>query len=81
MEEHGKKRPEKAGNARTFHRALYAICALLLAADLVRVRYGHVAAEEWFGFHGWYGFVACVALVLIARALRAVLGRKEDYYG
>lgn len=80
MEEHGKKRPDKGGNAKTIHRALYAVCALLLAVDLVMDRHGHFAAEEWFGFYGWYGFIACVALVLIAGGLRVVLGRKEDYY-
>ncbi len=80
MEEHGKKRSNKAGNAKAIHRALYAVCALLLAVDLVMVRHGHFTAEEWLGFYGWYGFAACVAFVLIARGLRVVLGRKEEYY-
>ncbi len=33
-----------------------------------------LAAGEWFGF------VACVALVLTAKALRRILRRPEDYY-
>ncbi|MCE2438102.1 MAG: hypothetical protein J4F39_01610 [Candidatus Latescibacteria bacterium] len=80
MDDNRKGRPDKAGNVVKCQRALYAACALLLAADLVIVRHGHIAAEEWFGFHAWYGFAACVALVLIAQGLRMILGRKEDYY-
>ena len=30
--------------------------------------------------YGIFGFVACVALVLIAKQLRKVLMRREDYY-
>ena len=33
-----------------------------------------------YGFYGIFGFVACVALVLIAKQLRRVLMRPEDYY-
>ncbi len=32
------------------------------------------------GFYALYGFVACVALVLTAKALRRILMRPEDYY-
>ena len=38
------------------------------------------AVEGWFGFHGLFGFVACVALVLAATALRRILKRPADYY-
>ena len=80
MNDNTKSRSEKAGNARTIHRALYAVCAMLLAVDLVMDRYGHFAAETWFGFYAWYGFAACAAFVLIARGLRVILRRREDYY-
>ncbi len=33
-----------------------------------------------FGFAAWFGFVACVAMVLAARALGWLLKRGEDYY-
>ena len=32
------------------------------------------------GFYAVYGFVACVLLVLLAKEMRKVLIRKEDYY-
>jgi hypothetical protein len=33
-----------------------------------------------FGFYSVYGFVACVLLVLLAKEMRKLLIRKEDYY-
>jgi hypothetical protein len=56
------------------------VCALLLALDLVHHRHVAHPWEALTGFYGVYGFVACVALVLAARALRKVLMRREDYY-
>ena len=61
--------------------SVWAICALLIAAEPFVHKHGEFAFEAWFGFHGWYGFVACVALVLSAKALRVWLARPEDYYG
>ncbi len=62
------------------YRAVWIICALLLAAELLVHRHGDFALEAWFGFYGFYGFVACVALVLAAKGLRRWLKRPEDYY-
>jgi len=37
--------------------------------------------EEWWGFYAFYGFVACVILVLVSKyILRPLVKRKEDYY-
>jgi hypothetical protein len=59
---------------------LYAVCTVLLLIDVFVPKHGPFAIEHWFGFYGIYGFVACVALVLVARALRVILMRPEDYY-
>ena len=59
---------------------LYGICGLLLAIDVLVPKHGPFAIEHLFGFYGIFGFVACVALVLAARALRVILMRPEDYY-
>lgn len=61
-------------------RSLYSVCILLFVLDFILHR--HVT-NEWDGFTGFYalfGFIACVTLVLIARQMRKVLMRKEDYY-
>lgn len=59
---------------------LYAVCAVLLLIDILVPKHGPFPIEHWFGFYGIYGFVACVALVLAAKAMRVVLIRPEDYY-
>jgi hypothetical protein len=57
-----------------------ALCALLFVAEPFVHKHGELAVEEWFGFHGIFGFVACVALVIAAKGLRRLLMRPEDYY-
>ena len=68
------------GNVKKVLRVFYVICAGLLLADFVVHR--HVV-HDWEGFPGFYalyGFVACVLLVLIAKEMRKLLMRGEDYY-
>lgn len=60
-------------------------CAAMLAFDLFIVRHlsfshDELPIEGWFGFYGFYGLIACVALVLVAKQMRRVLMRSEDYY-
>lgn len=59
---------------------VWVLCALLLAVEPLVHMHADFAFAEWFGFHGWYGFVACVALVLAAKGLRVLLKRPEDFY-
>jgi hypothetical protein len=58
----------------------YIACGLLLAVDVFVPKHGPFALEHLFGFYGVFGFLACVALVLIAKQLRRILMRPEDYY-
>ena len=57
------------------------VCAGLFLADLFYHKHVNFAFENWFGFFAWYGFVCCVALVLLATQMRKWLKRDEDYYG
>jgi len=61
-------------------RVFYAVCAVLIVIDVFVPKHGPFSIEHWFGFYGFFGFLACVALVLIAKQLRKVLMRPEDYY-
>lgn len=61
--------------------ALHAVCALSLIVELFVHRHLVHPWEGLFGFYAIYGFVACVVLVLIAKEMRKVLMRREDYYG
>ncbi len=77
-------------NVRLVLRILFAACAAVLALDIVslgmqlldagELRQAHHPWERLLGFHAIYGFVACVVLVLIAKELRKILMRDEDFY-
>ncbi len=56
------------------------VCVLLVLADLFYHRHVDFSWEGWIGFYGLYGFIACFGLVLLAKQLRKIVKRKEDYY-
>ena len=58
----------------------YIICAVLFVADFIIHRHTVHPWEDIPGFYAIYGFVACVLLVVVAKEMRKVLMRKEDYY-
>jgi hypothetical protein len=57
-----------------------AILVLTVLAGLVVEAHPHFAVEGLFGFNALYGFLACAALILVARAIGLVLKRPEGYY-
>ena len=67
-------------NVRRVRYALYTVCALSLVAEIFVYRYIDHPWEAMPGFYALYGFAACVILVLVAKELRKVLMRGEDYY-
>lgn len=71
---------DSSANVTKLYRALWGIGIGLLVADLLVGRHETYGFVEWIGFYCVYGFVACVALVLTAKALRRVVMRSEDYY-
>ncbi len=71
---------DKPENVSFVLRIFYVICGLLVTAEIIIHRHTIHSLESIFGFYALYGFVACVALVLIATQMRKVLMRDEDYY-
>jgi hypothetical protein len=71
---------DKPRNVSRLLTVLYIICALLFILDFILHRHVTHRWDELTGFYAIFGFVACVALVLIAKQLRKILKRKEDYY-
>lgn len=60
--------------------ALYAACVLLLLLEVVTPRKSAFTFEAWPGFYAWFGFAACVGLVIAAKLFRRLVMRAEDYY-
>ena len=73
-------------NVKRVIHALFTVCGLLLAVDLLDLlgvlyhKHAHFAFERWLGFFAFFGFFLSVALVLAAKAMRKLLKRDEDYY-
>jgi hypothetical protein len=59
---------------------LAALCAGLLAAELLYEPHAHFGPEARFGFHALYGGLAIVGIVLGGRLLRRLVMRREDFY-
>lgn len=69
---------------KTTIRLLWIVFALVLAAtvlaDLFIAHHPFFGFDGSFGFGAWFGFVSCVALVLFAKALGALVKRPDNYY-
>ena len=61
-------------------RVFIAILALTVMAQLVIKVKGYFGVDDWFGFAAAFGFLSCVAMVLLAKVLGFVLKRDENYY-
>jgi len=67
-------------NVKRLLHIVYAICAGLFLLDFVFHRHVMRDWEGLWGFYAIYGFVACALLVIIAKQMRKVLMRDEDFY-
>lgn len=67
-------------NVRKVYFSVWIVCAVLLLLELLIDKHTETAVEHWFGFHGFFGLIACVGLVLAAKLLRRIISRPEDYY-
>ena len=61
-------------------RIFWAVLIGLVALQLVIKIKGYFVIDGIFGFGAAYGFLACLAMVLVAKGLGFVLKRPEDYY-
>jgi hypothetical protein len=56
------------------------LLAGLVALDFVIKHKPHFGIDGTFGFGAWFGFAACVAMVVFAKALGVLLKRPDTYY-
>lgn len=71
---------DNSENVRKLYLTVWAIGIVLLLLDLVIHRHPETPFDGWLGFYCFFGFVACVSLVIVAKGLRRILMRPEDYY-
>ena len=51
----------------------------VLLQFVIKVK-GYFGVDGWLGFGAAFGFLSCLAMVLVAKGLGFVLKRDEDYY-
>lgn len=71
---------EKPRNIRIIMFSFYALCIVLVGLDFVVHRHIYVSFDEIPAFYAIYGFVACVLLVVLAKLMRLIVMRHENYY-
>lgn len=86
IQTHGSDRPQddawlaRPSTIRLLWWVFSAVLALSVAAQLVIKVKGYFGVDDWPGFGAVYGFLACLAMVLVAKLLGFVLKRPADYY-
>ena len=70
----------RASTIRLLWRIFIAVLAATVLAQLAFPTKGYFGVDGWLGFGAIYGFLACLAMVLVAKALGYVLKRDQNYY-
>ncbi len=65
---------------RLLWRIFVAVLVLLVVLEAGIAIKGYFTIDRWLGFGAGFGFLSCVAMVLVARALGLVVKRPENYY-
>ncbi len=65
---------------RLLWRVFAVVLAVAVAAQLLFKVKGYFTVDGWLGFGAVFGFLSCVAMVLVAKVLGWVLKRDENFY-
>jgi len=76
-DQHWLSRPR---NIRILWSVFIGVLALTVAAELFVRHEPYFGIDGNFGFNAWFGFLACAALILVAKFLGLFLKRPDDYY-
>ena len=71
---------DKPRNVQFLFRAFYVLCAVLVVVGFAVEQEHHHPWENLPAFYPLYGFVGIVVLVYVAKLLRRIAMRSEDYY-
>ena len=65
---------------RLLWRVFAVVLAVAVAAQLLFKVKGYFVVDGWLSFGAVFGFLSCVAMVLVAKVLGWVLKRDENFY-
>jgi len=75
--QHWLTRPE---TVRKLWRLFIAVLLAVVLAELLVANEARFDVERLFGFFAWFGFVACVVLIVLAKGVGVLLKRPDTYY-
>lgn len=67
-------------NVRLLWRLFLGVLALTFLAEAMVELHPHFGIDGVFGFHAWYGLLACAAMIAVAKLLGSALKRPDSYY-
>jgi hypothetical protein len=67
-------------NVKVLWRVFLGVLALTVIAELAIALHPHFKIESLFGFNALYGFLACAAMIVVAKGLALLLKRPDRYY-
>lgn len=67
-------------NVKRLWRGFLALLVLSVLAELVVTLHPHFDVEALPAFHAAYGFLACAAMIVVAKAIGVLLKRPDTYY-
>jgi hypothetical protein len=65
---------------RLLWRVFAVVLVVSVAVQLAFKVKGYFGVDGWLGFGAMFGFLSCLAMVLVAKVLGWILKRDEDYY-
>ena len=77
MQQHWLTRPRTIGRLRI---GGVVVLGLTVAGEYLVERHPHFSFDQLPGFNAAFGFLACVALILVARLIGLALKRADTYY-
>ncbi len=67
-------------NVKLLWRLFLVVLAITVLVEPFAGLHPHFEVEALFGFHAWYGFLVCAAMILVAKGLGLLLKRPDTYY-
>jgi hypothetical protein len=71
---------DRPQNVRLLWRGFLVVLALTVAAEPFVHGHPHFRIDALFGFNAWFGFGACAAMIVVAKALALLIKRPDNYY-
>jgi len=68
-------------NVKRLWRGFLVVLALTVAAEFALDLHPHFGIDGLFGFHAVFGFIACAAMIVVAKGLALWLKRPDSFYG